>query len=295
VELETGVADGNGDPTPNFGLATRFLSPGTISIAGDGNTYTGNSGMCNGSGCTYRVSVCAGSSCGSTASTFESLIVHRVLPSRTDATLNCPSTWTQTNWFIAQCAGSDTAMVVALARGGATYSSMSGFTTTHSGTAQYLFGGLSAGTYTVTVNGSQVTGSPFTVGSGDGSIEFLSTAGTVSINGSAALCSITTTSLPGGTVGSSYSQAVGTANCTPPISWSVSSGSLCAGLSLGPSTGVISGVPSTAQTCPFTVQAVDAVPTTATEPLSITIAHGASAVASFLSGHTTASGDVIVH
>jgi hypothetical protein len=209
--------------------------------------------------------------------------------------LNCPSTWTQTNWFIAQCAGANTAMVVALARGGTTYSSMSGFTTTHSGTAQYLFGGLSAGTYTVTVNGSQASGSPFTVGSGDGSIEFLSTAGTVSINGSAAPCAITTTSLPGGTIGSSYSQTVGTANCTAPISWSVSSGSLCAGLSLGSSTGVISGIPSTAQTCSFTVQAVDSVPTTATEPLSITIARGVSSAASIISGHTTASGDVIVH
>jgi len=296
VELESGTADTYGDPTPNFGLATRFLSPGTISITGDGNTYSGNSGACNGSGCSYRVSVCAGSSCGSAASTFESLVVHRVLPSRTDQALNCPSTWTQTNWFIAQCAGTNTAMVVALARGGTTYSSMSGFTTTHSGTAQYLFGGLSAGTYTVTVNGSQVSGSPFTVGSGDGSIEFLSTAGTVSFNGSAAPCSITTTSLPGGTIGSSYSQAVSTANCTAPISWSVSSGSLCAGLNLGPSTGVISGVPSIAQTCSFTAQAVDAVPTTATEPLSITIAGGGSTtVASFISGHTTASGDVIVH
>jgi hypothetical protein len=187
VELESGApADVNG-PARTFGLATRFLSPGTVTVSDDGVNYTGNSQQCvtpgldTQQGCTYRVGVCAGASCGSTASTFESLIVHRVLPSRTDQTLNCPSTWTQTNWFIAQCAGANTAMVVALARGGTTYSAISGFTTTHSGTAQYLFGGLSAGTYSVTVGGSSVTGSPFTVAAGDSSIEFTSTAGAVAV------------------------------------------------------------------------------------------------------------------
>jgi len=76
-------------------------------------------------------------------------------------------------------------MVFAGARGGTTYSTIAGFTTTHAGTAQYLIGGLTAGTYQVTVNGSQVSGSPFTVGANDNSIEFLSASGAVSINGSA--------------------------------------------------------------------------------------------------------------
>jgi hypothetical protein len=55
------------------------------------------------------------------------------------------------------------------------------FTTTHSGTAQYVITGLTAGSATVTVNSTPVTGSPFTVASGDNSLTFNSTAGTVSI------------------------------------------------------------------------------------------------------------------
>ena len=72
-------------------------------------------------------------------------------------------------------------------------------------------------------------------------------------------------------MGTSYSQTVGMANCTAPITWSITSGSLCAGLSLGSSTGTISGTPTTAQTCSFTVQAVDSVPTATSQALSITI------------------------
>jgi hypothetical protein len=192
VELESGTADGHGDPTPNYGLVTRFLSPGTVSVTGDGNTYSGNSGVCNGytAGCTYRVSVCAGSSCGSSASLFESLIVHKIVArGLTDTSLSCTGQTPDANWFVAQCAGAVSAMVFAGARGGTTYSTIAGFTTTHTGTAQYLFGGLTAGTYTVTVNGIPVSGSPFTVGANDNSIEFLSTSGTVGINGSGVVTS----------------------------------------------------------------------------------------------------------
>jgi hypothetical protein len=91
------------------------------------------------------------------------------------------------NWFVAQCAGAVSAMVFAGARGGTTYSSINSFTTTHSGTAQYLLGGLNAGTYTVKVNGLQVSGSPFTVAAGDNSIEFTSTAGAVALSSGGSL------------------------------------------------------------------------------------------------------------
>jgi len=218
-----------------------------------------------------------------------------VLPSRTDQTLNCPSTWTQTNWFIAQCAGANTAMVVALARGGTTYSAISGFTTTHSGTAQYLFGGLTAGTYTVTVAGTPVTGSPFTVGAGDNSIEFTSAAGAVVVNGVAPTCGITTSSLPGGTVGVAYLQTLSTSNCATPVTWSLSSGSLSAcGLTLGSSTGTISGTPSSATTCSFTAQAVDSVLTTATQPLSIMISAAVVGAGTEIDGELQLGGKVIL-
>ena len=67
---------------------------------------------------------------------------------------------------------------------------------------------------------------------------------------------ITTESLPGGTVGTAYSQALA-ADGTAPISWSVSSGALPAGLTLS-SDGQITGTPTTAGTSTFTVTATNA-------------------------------------
>jgi hypothetical protein len=89
-------------------------------------------------------------------------------------------------------------------------------------------------------------------------------------------CSITNASLPNGLVGSAYSQSLQTTNCTVPLTWSLSAGSLCAGLSYSASTGAITGTPSTAQTCSFTMQVTDNASHTTTQPLSITITNPAS-------------------
>lgn len=66
--------------------------------------------------------------------------------------------------------------------------------------------------------------------------------------------SITTESLSSGTVGTAYNQALQADNA--PIQWSVTSGSLPAGLSLG-ADGTISGTPTTAGTFDFTVTATN--------------------------------------
>jgi hypothetical protein len=89
---------------------------------------------------------------------------------------------------------------------------------------------------------------------------------------------VATTSLPGATVGSSYSAPLTATGGTPPYTWSIASGSLPAGLSLNASTGVISGTPTAAATSSFTVQATDSTsptPLTATQPLSITVSPAA--------------------
>jgi hypothetical protein len=78
---------------------------------------------------------------------------------------------------------------------------------------------------------------------------------------------ITTTSLPGGTVGTAYSQTLTAAGA---VTWSIVSGSLPAGLSLNSSTGAITGTPSTAGTASFTVQAQNS-GGSSTKPLSIVI------------------------
>jgi len=80
---------------------------------------------------------------------------------------------------------------------------------------------------------------------------------------------ITTASLPNGSVGTAYSGTLAATGGTAPYIWSITSGSLPAGLSLNGST--ISGTPTTAGTSSFTVQAKDSTGQTAIQALSITV------------------------
>lgn len=70
--------------------------------------------------------------------------------------------------------------------------------------------------------------------------------------------SISTASLPNGTVGTAYSQTLQSNGGTPTISWSiVAGGTLPPGLILNANTGAITGTPTAAGTSNFTVQAAD--------------------------------------
>jgi plastocyanin len=84
---------------------------------------------------------------------------------------------------------------------------------------------------------------------------------------------VTTRSLPAGTVGTAYSARLKAAGGQTPLTWSLVSGTLPAGLHLS-SGGLISGTPTTAGTSNFTVQVTDSSsPTklTAQKALSITV------------------------
>jgi serine protease len=83
---------------------------------------------------------------------------------------------------------------------------------------------------------------------------------------------ISTTSLPGGTVGQEYSQTVAVTGGTPPFSWTLDSGSLPAGLTLNASTGAVAGTPTSAGTESFTVRVTDSLSQTDTQALSIEVA-----------------------
>ena len=84
---------------------------------------------------------------------------------------------------------------------------------------------------------------------------------------------VSTTSLPTGTVGTAYSQALTASGGSPPYtSWSVVGGALPPGLSVC-SSGTICGTPTTTGTSTFAVEVTDNAGTKASQQLSIAINH----------------------
>jgi hypothetical protein len=96
----------------------------------------------------------------------------------------------------------------------------------------------------------------------------------LSITVTVATLTVTTTSLPNGTVSAAYNQQLNFSGGTPPVTWSISVGSLPAWASLNSGTGAITGTPNATGTTSFTVKATDSAlptPQTATQALSITV------------------------
>ncbi len=95
---------------------------------------------------------------------------------------------------------------------------------------------------------------------------------------------ITSSALPAGTQSSSYSRALQAAGGASPYTWSISSGALPAGLSLAPSTGLVSGTPTASGNFSFGVTVKDAgspaQTTTATITLSLVAAGAPLAISS---------------
>ncbi|MGA8426613.1 MAG: G1 family glutamic endopeptidase [Candidatus Dormiibacterota bacterium] len=141
--------------------------------------------------------------------------------------------------------------------------------------------GLAVGTYQVLI---WVSDGPYTVPQAQG-------AATITITGPLA---ITTAAVPNATVGSGYSTTLAAEGGTPPYTWSITSGSLPAGLSLS-SSGVVSGTPTAAGTSTVNLQVRDStLPTaeSATASLSIVVnfAPASQLASSNWSGYSIASG-----
>jgi len=100
----------------------------------------------------------------------------------------------------------------------------------------------SAGTYTFTV---KATDSATPKASASASL-------TITID-----LKIDPSTLPAGVVGATYNQTLFAVGGTAPYAWTVADGSLPAGLSLDPTTGVISGAPTAMGTSVFTVKVTD--------------------------------------
>jgi uncharacterized protein (TIGR03437 family) len=88
---------------------------------------------------------------------------------------------------------------------------------------------------------------------------------------SASPISITTTSIPNGTILTESSQTLTATGGTAPYTWTLVGGSLPPGMGLS-STGILSGTPTTANTYTFTVKVTDATGTFATEIIMLTVA-----------------------
>lgn len=120
----------------------------------------------------------------------------------------------------------------------------------------------------LTISGpGTISGTPTTVGTYAFTVKVTDSATPTPQTGTKALSiavaaaatplSITTSSLSGGTVGSAYSATLQSNGGIAPVTWSVTAGTLPAGLSLNSSTAAISGTPTTVGTSSFTVQAAD--------------------------------------
>jgi len=96
---------------------------------------------------------------------------------------------------------------------------------------------------------------------------------TISLSGTAngALITLNPTSLPAATYGASYSATITASGGTAPYTYSVSTGSLPAGLTLNSGTGAISGVPAATGSFSFIIEATDSYSFTGTQNYTLTV------------------------
>lgn len=126
----------------------------------------------------------------------------------------------------------------------------------------------------LSVSGSAISGTPTAAGKSTFAIQVTDSAGsTARANLSINVISvpvITSSTLATGEIAIAYSQPLVVSGGTAPYTWSITSGSLPAGLAL--SAGVISGTPTASGAFSFTAQVVDSAAIAATASVSLNIA-----------------------
>jgi hypothetical protein len=166
------------------------------------------------------------------------------------------------------------------ASGGSSYSSKLAATGgikpyTWSITAGALPAGLTLHAATGVISGTSkaVGAADFTVTVTDSDTPAATASAAESITVEAAPLQVTTATLPQGTVGTLYSATLAATGGIPKYTWSITAGTLPAGLKLHPATGLISGTPTGTGTTDFTVTVTDteSPPASASAAESITI------------------------
>ena len=148
------------------------------------------------------------------------------------------------------------------------------------GSTQNITGNVTWASATTTV--ATITSAGVATGVSAGTSNISATSGSISgsttltVTSAPAQLTITTSTLPNGTIGTAYSATLAASGGVTPYTWAITTGALPGGLTLNASSGAISGTPSTAGTTTFTVQVTDsATPAgSATKSLSITIGSG---------------------
>ncbi len=224
---------------------------------------------------TFQVKVNSSVADGSTVSNFASFSSN----SQTTGTGTAGASNTVTNAVVVPPSFNSMVLLTATGEVGAAYSSglaLNGGT----GTGPYVWsisagalpGGLSINSSTGLITGTPTTAGTFTptvlVTDANNRTGFRSQSITIAAG------PVVTFTPPGGEAGAAYSAQPTVTGGTSPYTWSVSAGTLPAGLTINASTGLISGTPTSSGTTNVTVQVVDGNSVSATKAVSIVIVAG---------------------
>ncbi|MCW2646585.1 MAG: hypothetical protein JWP07_2694, partial [Pseudonocardiales bacterium] len=210
-------------------------------------------------GASYTFTVAAVNAFGTgTASAASNAVVPYTVPGAPTITAATAGTAAATlTWTAPSTGGSPITGYVVTPYIGATAQAPQTFAGT--GTTQTLTGLTPGAAYTFTVAAQNVAGT------GPASAKSASVTPNVSP-------SLSFTAPPAGEVGVPYSRALTVTDGTAPFAWSISAGSLPAGLTLNASTGLLSGTPTAAGSFTFTVRVVDASGQSATKSVTLVVA-----------------------
>ncbi|MGD0608399.1 MAG: Ig domain-containing protein, partial [Streptosporangiaceae bacterium] len=142
-----------------------------------------------------------------------------------------------------------------------------------------------------------LSGTPTTAGSTTFSVNVIDKNGGIA-TGSITLVIVTGLALtfgtpPGGVVGTAYTDTLTAVGGTTPYTWSLSAGTLPAGITLNGSTGVLSGTPTAGGTANFTIKVADSGGLTATQATAITVLAGALSITATANVATTTPGATV--